>query len=154
MSKQSHRAVCKKGVLENFAKFIGKHLCRCLAFLRTLFFIEHVRAAASSACQVNLKCNRATYKFFSKLKTKIPGNVLDKFCGLSGQQSTTFFYWSSNSSLLFQTYLRMTIHIKIICFKILLFLLALKEHQDDSNATSAKTQTSVSSSILCLINFF
>ena len=24
--------LCKKGVLRNFAKFIGKHLCRCLFF--------------------------------------------------------------------------------------------------------------------------
>ena len=41
---------CKKGVLRNFAKFTGKHLCKRLffnkvagvKFLRTPFFIEHL----------------------------------------------------------------------------------------------------------------
>ena len=39
---------CKKGVLRNFVKFTGKHLCQSLffnntKFLRTSFFIEHLR---------------------------------------------------------------------------------------------------------------
>ena len=39
----------EKGVLRNFAKFTGKHLCQSLFFnkvaglLRTPFFIEHLR---------------------------------------------------------------------------------------------------------------
>ena len=42
---------CEKGVLRNFAKFTGKHLCQSLFFnklaglnvLRTAFFIEHLQ---------------------------------------------------------------------------------------------------------------
>ena len=32
MQKQSSEVVCKKGVLGNFAKFTGKHLCQSLFF--------------------------------------------------------------------------------------------------------------------------
>ena len=39
-------AFCKKGVLRNFAKFTGKHLCltpvNFVKFLRTPFLIEHL----------------------------------------------------------------------------------------------------------------
>ena len=47
---------CKKGVLKNFTKFTGKHLCQSLflnkvaglaKFLRTPFFTEHFRATVS-----------------------------------------------------------------------------------------------------------
>ena len=47
---------CKKGVLRNFAKFTGKHLCQSLffnkvaglaKFLRTPFLTEHLRTTAS-----------------------------------------------------------------------------------------------------------
>ena len=40
---------CKKGVLRNFAKFIGKHLCQSLFFNKVAggtFFTEHVWATA------------------------------------------------------------------------------------------------------------
>ena len=48
----------KKGILRNFAKFTGKHLCLSLffnkvagpaKFLRTTFPTEHLRATASKA---------------------------------------------------------------------------------------------------------
>ena len=58
--------VLQKGVLKNFAKFTGKHLCKSLflnkvaghrlcfplnfaKFFRTSFFIEHLRANASGS---------------------------------------------------------------------------------------------------------
>ena len=34
---------CKKGVLRNFAKFTGKHLCQSLFFSKNTFFTEHLR---------------------------------------------------------------------------------------------------------------
>ena len=38
----------KKGVLRNFTKFTGKHLCQnLLKFLGTLFFTVHLRKTAS-----------------------------------------------------------------------------------------------------------
>ena len=57
----------KKGVLRNFAKFTGKHLCLSLffnkvagpaKFLRTTSPTEHLRATASKAwkeCRINLR---------------------------------------------------------------------------------------------------
>ena len=41
---------CERGVLENFTKFTGKHLCQSnfVKFLRTPLFIEHLLAAASN----------------------------------------------------------------------------------------------------------
>ena len=46
MRKQRPEMFCKKGVLRNFAKFTGKHLCQSLfnkvACLRP-FFTEHLR---------------------------------------------------------------------------------------------------------------
>ena len=47
--------LCRKGVLRNFTKFTGKHLCqwhRCFTvnfvkFLRNTFFTEHLRTIAS-----------------------------------------------------------------------------------------------------------
>ena len=75
IQKQPLEVFCKKGVLKNFAKLTGKHLCQSLFFnkvadprlatflkkrlwnryfsvsfakiSRTLFFTEHVRATAS-----------------------------------------------------------------------------------------------------------
>ena len=65
VQKQSFRGVMKNGVLKNFVKFTGKHLCRSrstdtynfnkrrfrhscfpvtfVKFLRTLYFKEHLR---------------------------------------------------------------------------------------------------------------
>ena len=40
------KVFCKKGVLRNFTKFTGKHLCLSLffvKFLRAAFYIEHLR---------------------------------------------------------------------------------------------------------------
>ena len=61
VQKQLPEVFCKKGVLKNFAKFTGKHLCQLLflnkkyllkkenlthvnfaKFARTFFFIEHL----------------------------------------------------------------------------------------------------------------
>ena len=55
-AKHSSRGVCKKGILKNFAKFTGKHLCQILPFnkvtgrpvnfakfSRTSFLIEKLR---------------------------------------------------------------------------------------------------------------
>ena len=65
--KQSSRRVLWIGVLRNFAKFTGKHLCLSLffnkvagpaKFLRTTFPTEHLRATASKAwkeCRINLR---------------------------------------------------------------------------------------------------
>ena len=48
--RSSHqRCSVKKGVLRNFAKFAGKHLCQCLFFNKvagTAFFTEHLWATA------------------------------------------------------------------------------------------------------------
>ena len=44
------RCSVKKGVLENFAKFTGKHLCFSMnfaKFLRTAFFTEQLQTTAS-----------------------------------------------------------------------------------------------------------
>ena len=54
--EQLPEVFCKKGVLRNFAKFTGKHLCQSLffnkvagltKFLRIPFLKEHLRATAS-----------------------------------------------------------------------------------------------------------
>ena len=52
--KYSDLMFCKKGVLKNFAKFTGKHLCQIFFFLTKLqakvnntFFTEQLRATAS-----------------------------------------------------------------------------------------------------------
>ena len=57
----------KKGVLRNFAKFAGKHLCRSLVFnkvageiydiTKNTFFTEHLRTTASA---VYFTLNRVT----------------------------------------------------------------------------------------------
>ena len=55
-SRSSHqRCSIKKGVLRNFTKFTGKHRVRVsfLKFLRTPFFTEHLRTAASDKAQKN-----------------------------------------------------------------------------------------------------
>ena len=51
--KSSHRRYSvNKGVLKNFAKFTGKHLCQSLSakFLRTSFFTEDLWRTASGEC--------------------------------------------------------------------------------------------------------
>ena len=60
LQKQPPELLCKKGVLRNFAKFTGKHLCQRPVFTlaqvfscefckisKNTFFIEHLRATAS-----------------------------------------------------------------------------------------------------------
>ena len=46
MQKQTLEVLCEKGVLKNFAKFAGKHLCQGLFFNKVAslkpFFIEHL----------------------------------------------------------------------------------------------------------------
>ena len=37
---------CKKGVLKNFAKFTGKHLCQSF-FFKDNYFVEHRRVTVS-----------------------------------------------------------------------------------------------------------
>ena len=49
IQKQPPEVFCKKGVLRNFAKFTGKHLCQSLFFNKVAggaFFTEHVWATA------------------------------------------------------------------------------------------------------------
>ena len=67
--RSSHqRRSIKKGVLKNFAKFTGKHLCQSLFFntveglssiFKNIFFTEHPRATASvdSPKSMSLYCN-------------------------------------------------------------------------------------------------
>ena len=89
--KQSTEVFCKKGILRNFAKFTGKHLCqrllfnkvaslglqlyqkkslwhRCLPvnfvkFLRTYFFTEHLWATASDSTK---SINKTLVKFYKE----------------------------------------------------------------------------------------
>ena len=43
MNRSSRPEVfCEKGVLRNFAKFTGKHLCKFAKFLRIPFLTEHL----------------------------------------------------------------------------------------------------------------
>ena len=61
ISVQKLRQVfCKKGVLGNFVKFTGKHLCQSLffaKFLRTPFLIEHLWATASERSIISCRKN-------------------------------------------------------------------------------------------------
>ena len=54
--KQSPEVFCEKGILRNFSKFTGKHLCQSLSFnkaaglpkfIRTRFLTENLRATTS-----------------------------------------------------------------------------------------------------------
>ena len=42
---------CEKGVLRNFAKFTGKHLCQSLFFNKFLFFIKKETLAQTFSCE-------------------------------------------------------------------------------------------------------
>ena len=62
----------KKGVLKNFAKFTGKHLCRNLFLIKlkafskiskNIFFTEHLRMAASNA-RLNNQILKLKLKYF------------------------------------------------------------------------------------------
>ena len=66
--RSSHREeFCKKGVLRNFTKFTGEHLCQSLflnkieglvKFLRTHFLSKHLRVASSKVqkeCWINFR---------------------------------------------------------------------------------------------------
>ena len=78
---------CKKGVLRNFAKFTGKHLCQSLLFNKVAglrpFFMEHlwwlILKAIAALFSVR-KASRNRVPCFSRLfltKVKVPKNVLD-----------------------------------------------------------------------------
>ena len=69
--RSSHRKCSiKKGILKNFAKFTGKHLCQSLFFIfwrnfKNTFFTKHLRGTASVICNIflstsSLACSRRT----------------------------------------------------------------------------------------------
>ena len=73
--KSSHPEVfCKKSVLKNFGKFTGKHLCqrfwyRCFPvsfaiFLRTPFFIKHLRWLLLNKFIISCHCDKSTLAFY------------------------------------------------------------------------------------------
>ena len=52
---------CKKGVLKNFVKFTGKHLCQSLFFSSACSFIEKETLAQVFSCEL---CEIFLYKHF------------------------------------------------------------------------------------------
>ena len=94
LKSSRHKVFCKKGVLRNFAKFTGKHLCQSLRpatllkkrlwhrcfpanfakFLRTPFFTEHLcwlllKPGTSANCQTFAEIKRVviiSLKVFTK----------------------------------------------------------------------------------------
>ena len=51
MQKQLPEVFCKKGVLRNFAKFTGKHLCQSLFFNKACNFIKEETLAQVLSCE-------------------------------------------------------------------------------------------------------
>ena len=52
MQKQLPDVFCKKGVLRNFAKFTGKHLCQSLFFNKACNFIKKEALAQAFSCEL------------------------------------------------------------------------------------------------------
>ena len=80
--KQPPEVFCKKGVLKNFAKFIGKHLCQSLLFNK----VAGLRPATvlKKETLVNfakfLRSSRLLFKIlkFSKICKKVPAVLIIK----------------------------------------------------------------------------
>ena len=51
MQKQPPEVFCKNGVLRNFAKFSGKHLCESLFFNKACNFIKKETQAQAFSCE-------------------------------------------------------------------------------------------------------
>ena len=99
----------KKGVLRNFTKFKGKHLCqnpffkkriwrRCFPvnfskFLRTPFYIEHLRTTASEyskAMHTVIPWNKC---FWVRERPRLRKVKEDKTWNYIGQEKNLFFRW-------------------------------------------------------------
>ena len=77
---------CKKGVIRNFVKFTGKHLCQSLSFLtklqaQTCNFIKKETLAQLFSCEF---CEISTNTFFTEhqLLLSCQTSIMELFCEL------------------------------------------------------------------------
>ena len=91
MSRSSRLEVCcRKGVLRNFAKFTGKHLCQSLFFNKLVcicekyFYLENSQCTGKTLTESKLSCLNISPKVsennFEGLPIKCTKGVLRFFC--------------------------------------------------------------------------